>query len=109
MQIEQSRREMLRWQVLHILNYCRDSKTSERQLLLVIGDEIPDCSHHELRQELSYLQSKDLIEIEQRVTAGGKVWQAQIDAAGVDFVEYNSPDVVGIARPVKYWRERNAT
>jgi hypothetical protein len=109
MQLEQSRRELLRWQILHILNYCRENFTSERQLLLVIGDEIPDCSPHELRQEISYLQSKDLIEVERRETAGGKLWQAKIDAAGVDFVEYNSPDLVGIARPAKYWRDRNAT
>jgi hypothetical protein len=109
MQLEQSRRELLRWQVLHILNYCRDSFTSERQLLLVIGDEIADCSPRELRQEISYLQSKELIEVEQRDTAGGKLWQAKIDASGVDFVEYNSADLVGIARPAKYWKERNAT
>jgi hypothetical protein len=109
MQLEQSRRELLRWQILHILNYCRESFTSERQLLLVIGDEIVDCSQRELRQEISYLQSKDLIEVEQRETSEGKLWQAKIDAMGVDFVEYNSPDLVGIARPAKYWRERNAT
>ena len=103
MQLDQSRRELLRWQILHILNYCRENFTSDRQILLVIGDEIADCSPHELRQEISYLQSKHLIEVEQRATPNGKAWQARIEGAGIDFVEYNSADLTGIARPAKYW------
>lgn len=109
MQIDQSRRELLRWQILHVLNYCRESFTSERQLLMVIGDEILDCSQHELRQEIAYLRSKNLVEIDFRDTSSGRLWQAKILAGGMDFVEYNSPDLVGITRPAKYWRERDAT
>jgi hypothetical protein len=105
MHIDQSRRELLRWQILHILNYCRESFTSERQILLVIGDEISDCSPNELRQELTYLNLKKLIEIDRRVTSGGKVWHARIDSLGIDFVEYNSDDLVGIARPEPYWKK----
>ncbi len=105
MQIDQSRREVLRWQVLHILNYCRENFTSERQILLVIGDEVPDCSPNELRQELTYLQLKKLIEIDRQTTDAGKVLRARIDSMGIDFVEYNSDDLVGIARPEAYWRK----
>ncbi len=103
-QIDQSRRELLRWQILLILNQCRQNFTREQQILLIIGDEIEDCSHSELRDELSYLESKGLLELDIRSTSGGKSWYAKIEAIGVDFVEHNSGDIVGVARPAKYWR-----
>ena len=99
MEIDRSRRELLRWQVLLILNKCRQSFTKEQQILLIIGDEIQDCSQSELRDELSYLRSKSLLEIDIRSTAGGKNWYARIEATGIDFVECNSADIVGISRP----------
>jgi hypothetical protein len=104
MQLEQSRRELLRWQILQILNKCRQNFTKEQQIMLIIGDEIQDCSHSELRDELSYLESKELLEIDVRSTAEGKCWYAKIEAIGMDYVEHNSANIVGIARPAKYWR-----
>jgi glycosylphosphatidylinositol transamidase (GPIT) subunit GPI8 len=98
-ELDQARREMLRWQVLHILNYCRENWTSDRQILLVIEDEIA-CSPHELHQEMVYLESKKLLVIDRKTN----YWQLKIDADGVDFVEHNSAAIVGIARPDKYWR-----
>lgn len=103
MQLDQARRELLRWQILHILNYCREACTNEQQILLVLGDEIADCTLWELRQEISYLGSKELIDIERKDTSVGKVLCAKISAAGIDFVEHNSLNVVGISRPAKYW------
>jgi hypothetical protein len=102
-ELDQARREMLRWQILHILNYCRESWTSDRQILLVIEDELP-CSPHELRQEIVYLESKKLLAIDRKTSRDSNSWQSKIDADGVDFVEYNSDDIVGIDRPDKYWR-----
>jgi hypothetical protein len=102
-QIDRVRRESLRWQILLVLYHCRENFTRESQILAVIDDSIDNCFMHELRRELSYLESKKLLKIEQKSTACGKVWSAQIEHAGVDFVEYNSDDLTGIARPAKYW------
>ena len=103
LQIDRARRESLRWQILLVLYHCRENWTRESQILVVIGDEIDNCGLNEMRQELSYLESKELLEIDRRNTAGGVLWRAKIEGAGVDFVEYNSADLVGIARPAKYW------
>lgn len=102
-QIDRARRESLRWQILLVLYHCRENLTRESQILAVIDDEIDNCFVHELRRELSYLESKKLIKVTQKSTVSGKVWSAQIDHGGVDFVEYSSDDIVGIGRPTKYW------
>lgn len=96
MDIERAQREEMRWRALVVLNAGRPKPVSESLILRVLTDVNLPATPHSLRRELDYLESRKLIEIQQR---HGPVWMCELTHLGVDLVEYTVPCHAGIARP----------
>ena len=93
-----ARRENLRWYILLTLNSARPLGATEAVILSTIQGIIPDCTAHELRNEMKYLECRELL-----VIKVGPSWHGELSRIGVDLVEYTVDCEPGIARPVKYW------
>lgn len=94
------RREQMRWSILLTLNHARPVGAHEQMVLSTVQAVYPDATAHEVRRELDYLESRDLVEIE-RDPSG--YWHAELTRYGVDIAEYTVACEAGIARPAKYW------
>jgi hypothetical protein len=94
------RRENLRWLIILALNNARPLGCVEGLILSVAQTQYIDASPLELRRELDYLHSRELIKV-QKSPAG--VWHAELTRFGVDVAEYTVAVEPGIARPAKYW------
>lgn len=101
-QIEKARREGMRWYILNTLNKARPYTTSEMFLQDVMRSIYPDTTALELRQQLDYLEARQLLDLNR--TPNG-VWFADLTRLGVDIAEYTIDCQAGIARPVKYWSD----
>lgn len=97
---EKARRENLRWYILLTLNSARPLGASEAVILSTIQGIVPDCTIRELRNELKYLECRELVVIK---GTGGPSWHGELTRIGVDLVEYTVDCEPGIARPNKYW------
>jgi len=98
--LEKKRIEVLRWRILQTLNVGRPYPVDEQTLMATVsGDDMP-ITPLALRQELDYLEDRNLIEIKEKNTA---CWSAELTRYGVDIVEYTIDCHPGIARPKKYW------
>ncbi len=99
--LEKSRRETLRWLILQTLNSARPIGASEVLILTALQAVLPDYTQREVRCELDYLESRELL----AVTGRGMqpAWFAKLTRHGVDVVEYTCACEPGIARPQKYW------
>jgi hypothetical protein len=95
-----ARRENMRWYILLTLNSARPLGASEAVVLSTVQGIVPDCTIRELRNELDYLEHRQLVEIEGK---HGAAWHADLTRVGIDVVEYTVPCEAGIARPEKYW------
>lgn len=92
-------REEGRWRVLRALDAGRPHAVAETLIHLALEDiELP-FTPHDLRKELDYLASRELIEIQDR---DAPTWMARLTRHGIDFVEYTIPAQPGIARPKKW-------
>ncbi|PAV07259.1 hypothetical protein CBG25_05055 [Arsenophonus sp. ENCA] len=100
-ELEPLRRASLRWSLLLALHKARPYSTSEVLLTEVARAIYPDATPLEVRQELDYLEDSALLTVTRQPSGQ---WFADLNAAGVDLVEYTTPDMPGIARPVRYWR-----
>lgn len=100
MDIEKSKREHLRWQILVAANASRPVPLNEQLLLSVLQDVPLHVTALELRRELDYLEDRSLIDL---MGVHGPVWSAVITRYGVDVVEYTVDVEPGISRPKKYW------
>jgi hypothetical protein len=94
------RRETIRWQIILTLNNARPVGAFERMVLSVIQAEYPDSTQNEVRRELDYLASRNLVELKKR--PDGR-WFAELSRYGVDVAEYTVDVEPGIARPEKYF------
>lgn len=101
---EQNRREDMRWRILQILDKTRGSQTREMLVWRTLDDLDLVPSITELRRELHYLSEKGLIKTSQVASEFGVDWRSQLTAQGIDFVEYTSESIPGIARPGRYWQ-----
>ena len=98
--IAKVRREGIRWCILLTLNNARPIGAHESMILSVVQAIYPDSTEIELRRELGYLESRDLIKINKSPEG---YWTSSLTRAGVDLTEYTVDCEPGIARPVKYW------
>lgn len=96
--MEKLRRETIRWNLLRALDYARPLGTHEGVLLATIQGLYVDATQLEIRRQLDYLESRQLITISDRHTGS---WKAELERYGVDIVEYAVPCEPGIARPQK--------
>lgn len=100
MDTTQIRRESLRWLILLTLNNARPIGAFEGPILAVARAEYPDATALELRRELEYLDTRQLITVDRQ--PAGK-WHAKLTRHGIDIAEYTIDCEPGIARPAKYW------
>lgn len=94
------RRENLRWLILLTLNNARPIGAYEELILATAQAVFQDVTPLELRKELDYLDSRELVTLTKQ--PDGR-WHAVLTRLGVDIAEYTIDVEPGIARPVKYW------
>ena len=97
---EKARREGMRWHLINTLNKARPYTSAEVFLLDVMRGIYPDVTALELRQQLEYLQDRELIDLTKQPSG---MWFADLNRLGVDIAEYTIDCQAGIARPEKYW------
>lgn len=93
--IDKHRREGLRASILQILQVARPYGCSEKIMLLALDDVDENVGPNELRRELTYLEDKELIEVD---ASNGEIWKAQLTSYGVDVVEGAADLPPGIAK-----------
>jgi hypothetical protein len=98
--MDKARRENLRGYILLTLNSARPLGAVESVMLSTVQGIIQDCTIRELRNELRYLCSRELVTLG---GTNGPAWHAELTRYGVDLVEYTIDCEPGIARPQKYW------
>lgn len=98
--MEKARRENLRWLILLALNAAQPVGASEQVLSAAIAPMLPDLTTLELRRNMDYLHSRELLALSGRESPQ---WFGKLTRHGVDVVEYAVPCDPGIARPGKYW------
>lgn len=101
MDFHQERIELIRWYALLCVYQGRPYPVAEPLILSTLQSIPLQLSALELRRELAYLQTRQLLSLDQ---LEGAPWTAQITRHGVDLVEYKIPLEPGIARPKKYWQ-----
>ena len=94
------RRESLRWYLLLTLNNARPLGAYEELLLMTVQAVYLDATAQELRRELDYLGSRDLIKLKKEPSGR---WFSELTRYGTDIAEYTIDCEPGIARPAKYW------
>ena len=92
------RSEFIRWIVLLVANMSRPAHLTLRTLLQVVQGEYQDATELEMRRELDYLESRDLLKV-----FTDTLGQVSVDLTrhGIDVAEYTVPVDPGIARPQK--------
>ena len=100
MDMERSRRETIRWQILAAVNAGAPYPVAETLILSAVQSIPIECTALELRRQLDYLEDRKLLELNRHE---GAPWTASLTRHGTDFVEYTIDAEPGIARPKKYW------
>lgn len=94
--MERSRRETTRWLLLVTMNIARPMEVTLPMLKGVIVASFADVTEMEIRRELDYLESRELIST--RTDPLGQL-RAKLERFGIDVVEYTVECDAGIARP----------
>lgn len=92
------RSEFMRWVLLLAMNINRPTHSTLRFLVEVIRGEYDDVTEMQVRRELDYLESRDLVTV---VTDPLGQVTADLTRFGIDIAEYTVPVEAGIARPPK--------
>jgi hypothetical protein len=98
--IDKAHRETARWRILVTLNYGRPLRTNETIILRVLQDESMPITPHGLRNELGYLEARNLIKVHGK---DSPIWSAELTRYGIDLVDYSIDCEPGIARPQKWY------
>lgn len=94
------RRESLRWYLILALYNARPEELCEEIIQGTMRSIYPDISPMEVRQQLDYLDDRDLVKL--RKEPSGR-WWGSLTRIGTDLAEYTISCEPGIARPAKYW------
>ena len=97
-QAERDRRGFMRWVLLLAANINRPTHSTLRFLLSVVKGEYADATELQVRRELDYLESRELVQV--FTDELGQV-SADLTRHGIDIAEYTVPVEPGIARPPK--------
>ena len=97
-QATRDRSEFMRWVLLLAMNINRPTHSTLRFLLQVVRGEYADATELQVRRELDYLESRDLVKV--FTDPLGQV-SADLTRHGIDIAEYTVPVEPGIARPPK--------
>ena len=98
LQAARSHREFMRWVLLLAANINRPTHSTLRFLLQVVQGEYPDATELEVRRELDYLESRDLLKV---ITDPLGQVVADLSRHGIDIAEYTVVCEPGIMRPPK--------
>ena len=98
--VELSKLEAGRWELLRVLNVAGHIGATETMAFHTLVAIWPDMSREWIRNQLDYLESRRLIEIERHEI---KDWRAKLTRHGWDVTSYVVDCEPGIARPPKYW------
>jgi hypothetical protein len=93
------RRESMRWYVLLTLYNASPVGAYEELVLATMQGIYPDATQLEIRQQLDYLATRDLVQLTKE--PGGR-WFSDLSRNGTDVVEYTVSIEPGIARPERY-------
>jgi hypothetical protein len=93
-QIQQARRNLIRWRILGALYQDRLSPALDELIVGVMQAKII-ATLTEVRAELAYLEQRKLV----AVTRSTDHWTVALTWIGIDLVEYTIPCEPGIARP----------
>lgn len=97
-QKDRERREFTRWVVLLAANINRPTHSTLRFLLSVVRGEYANATELEVRREVDYLESRDLVKVV--IDPIGQV-SLELTRYGIDIAEYTVTVEPGIARPPK--------
>lgn len=100
--LEKLAREDLRWRILQCLHISGIHLMREMYIWRVLNDLQFFPSISSLREELKYLEQKGLVVNVEKKMSLGLEWMSQLTAAGTDYVQYATGDIVGITRPPEY-------
>lgn len=95
------RRESTRWYILLTLYNAAPEGACEELILSTIQGIYCDATKMELRKQLDYLESRELIDINKN--PDGR-WHAKLNRLGTDVAEYTVSCEPGISRPPKEWQ-----
>jgi len=98
-QIEQAKREELRWLILQTLYMAQEIGASEIIVKNAVEAVILDVTTLDVRRAFDYLSERKLISM---IRKEGPVWSAKINRYGIDVVEYTLPCEPGIKRPERW-------
>lgn len=97
---ELNRLEAGRWELLRAMNVGGHLGATETMMFHALIAMWPDISRTWVRDQLDYLESRKLIELERHPV---KDWRAKLTRHGWDVASYVVDCEPGIARPPKYW------
>ena len=95
-----ARKEGGRWTALSAIDAGGHMGATEDMIMAAIVPSWLGVHRDWLRDQLHYLESRDLIEIERHEI---KPWRATLTRHGKDIVDYVVDCEPGISRPRKYW------
>jgi hypothetical protein len=95
--IAKERRESIRWHILSLSNFSRPMGINTSTLHNVIKGTYQDLTHLEVRQEVDYLEKRDLVTIEKDPLDH---WFVKLTRHGIDVVENTVHIEPGINRPI---------
>ena len=95
---ERERREFMRWIILLAANINRPTHSTLRFLVSVVKGEYSDVTELQVRRELDYLASRDLVKV--FTDPLGQV-SVELSRYGIDIAEHTVAVEPGIARPQK--------
>ncbi len=98
--IEKAERTGMRWRILVIIHIGGPWAVSEGVIQLALEDSHLRISQSKLRQELTYLKRKGLLDL---IDGDIPTWGATLTATGTDVVEYTATCPEGISRPTKWY------
>lgn len=98
LQSARARREFMRWVLLLAANINRPTQSTLRFLLQVVQGEYPDATSLEVRREMEYLETRELMRL---VTDPVGSVMASLTRHGIDIAEYTTACEAGIMRPPK--------
>lgn len=95
-----ARLEGSRWEILRALSVAGHIGATETMLFHTLVAMWLDMSRDYIRNQLDYLESRELIGIERHEV---KDWRCKLTRHGWDVTSYVVDCKPGIARPQKYW------
>lgn len=87
----------MRWHLLSAVNLSRPMGINTVALLPIVRSVYQDATHQEVRRELDYMETREMVAIKRDPLDH---WFVSMTRMGIDFVEYTVEAQPGVARPM---------